>query len=46
MAIHNLNIVLPREGSFDRLTIERFEDVLEDFRAVIDGQENPKGYRK
>jgi thiamine kinase-like enzyme len=46
MAIHNLNIVLPREGSFDRLTIERFEDVLEDFRALIDGQENPKGYRK
>lgn len=44
MAIHNLNIILPRDNSFDRLTIERFEDVLEDFRAVIDGQENPKGY--
>jgi thiamine kinase-like enzyme len=44
MAIHNLNIILPRHKSFDRLTIERFEDVLEDFRAVMNDEENPKGY--
>ena len=44
MAIHNLNIIIPRERSFDRFTAETFEEALVDFRAVIDGKENPQGY--
>ncbi len=44
MALHCLHIVLPRQGSFDRFRPDWFEDVLEDFRAVMDGKGNPKGY--
>jgi thiamine kinase-like enzyme len=44
MAIHNLNIVIPRRDSFDRFVAEAFEAKLEDFRAVMDGRENPQGY--
>lgn len=44
MAIHNLNIIIPRENSFDQFTPETFGEALEDFRATIDGRENPQGY--
>ena len=44
MAIHNLHIIIPREKSFDPFFADRFEDWLDDFRAVIDGKENPQGY--
>jgi len=44
MAIHNLNIILPREKSFDQFRAETFGDALVDFRATIDGRENPQGY--
>ena len=44
MAIHNLNIILPRDKSFDNFDAESFEESLEDFRAIIDGKENPQGY--
>ncbi|MBN2550026.1 MAG: phosphotransferase [Anaerolineales bacterium] len=44
MAMHNLNIILPRQGSFDRFNPEQFDSSLEDFRAVVEGGENPQGY--
>jgi thiamine kinase-like enzyme len=44
MAIHNLNIVIPRKNSYDRFFAEEFEGELEDFRAVLNGRENPQGY--
>ncbi|HSF81630.1 MAG TPA: aminoglycoside phosphotransferase family protein [Anaerolineales bacterium] len=44
MAIHNLNIIIPREKSFDRFTPETFDEALIDFRAIVDGRENPQGY--
>jgi hypothetical protein len=44
MALHCLNIILPREKSFDQFECDSFEKSLEDFRAVIYGRENPQGY--
>jgi len=44
MAIHNLNIIIPRKDSFDPFRANTFDKALEDFRAVIEGRENPKGY--
>lgn len=44
MAIHNLNIVIPRRDSFDRFAADRFDSKLEDFRALMEGRENPQGY--
>jgi len=44
MALHCLHIILPRVGSFDRLRVDWFQDVMEDLRAVMDGKGNPKGY--
>ena len=44
MAVHNLNIIIPREKSFDQFTAETFGKALVDFRATIDGRENPQGY--
>jgi len=44
MAIHNLNIIIPRENSFDRFSENTFDEALTDFRAVISGEENPQGY--
>jgi thiamine kinase-like enzyme len=44
MAVHNLHIILPREKSFDRFNAETFADALVDFRAVVEGRENPQGY--
>jgi hypothetical protein len=44
MALHCLSITLPREQSFDRFNPERYHEALEDFRAIVDGKENPQGY--
>ena len=44
MALHCLDILLPRADSFDRFDAGAFIDDLVDFRAVVAGRENPKGY--
>lgn len=44
MAMHCLNIILPREHSFDTFDPESFSDNLTDFRAIMAGEENPQGY--
>ncbi len=41
MAIHCLSIILPRAGSFDSFDPQSFPESLRDFRAVLDGKENP-----
>lgn len=44
MALHCLNILLPRVGSFDKFDADSFAERLTDFRAVAAGKENPRGY--
>lgn len=44
MAIHCLNIILPRSRSFDRFDASIFAESLADFRAILAGRENPVGY--
>jgi len=44
MAMHCLNISLPREQSFDSFNPDHFSESLSDFRAVLEGKENPQGY--
>jgi thiamine kinase-like enzyme len=44
MALHCLDIFLPRVGSFDRFHADTFAEDLADFRAVVAGRENPQGY--
>ena len=44
MAMHCLSIILPREDSFEKFHPESFSESLRDFRAILDGQENPQGY--
>jgi hypothetical protein len=44
MALHCLSIPLPREHSFDEFRPDLFYAFLLDFKAVLDGQENPQGY--
>lgn len=44
MALHCLNITLPREQSFDRFNSQSYARTLEDFKAVLAGTENPQGY--
>ncbi|MFO7536647.1 MAG: aminoglycoside phosphotransferase family protein [Chloroflexota bacterium] len=44
MALHCLNIILPREQSFDSFDAGSFAERLTDFRAVLAGKENPRGY--
>lgn len=44
MALHCLHITLPRDQSFDRPNFERYHEALDDFRAILDGKENPQGY--
>jgi hypothetical protein len=46
MAMHCLNITLPREGSFDRFDPGHYDEALDDFRAILNGKENPQGYSK
>jgi thiamine kinase-like enzyme len=44
MAMHCLSITLPREGSFDSFNPNQYSQTLNDFRAILDGKENPQGY--
>ena len=44
MAMHSLDILLPRENSFDQFRPESFDEALQDFKAVFEGNKNPKGY--
>jgi thiamine kinase-like enzyme len=44
MALHCLSITLPREGSFDSFDPEFYHEALDDFRAILEGRENPQGY--
>jgi len=44
MAMHCLNIELPRSNSFDTFDPDKFGDYLVDFKAVLAGEENPQGY--
>ena len=44
MAMHCLDITLPREGSFDKFDPANFGESLRDFKAVLEGEENPEGY--
>lgn len=44
MAMHCLSILLPRANSFDQFDPESFAGSLEDFKAALNGEENPQGY--
>ncbi|PKO04089.1 MAG: hypothetical protein CVU41_18790 [Chloroflexi bacterium HGW-Chloroflexi-3] len=44
MAMHCLNIILPRENSFDSFDPDTFSENLTDFKAIMAGEENPQGY--
>lgn len=44
MAMHCLNIILPREQSFDEFDPASFDESLTDFKAIFAGKENPEGY--
>lgn len=44
MALHCLNILLPRTESFDKFDATSFGSELTDFRAIVAGEENPRGY--
>ncbi|MBN1484240.1 MAG: aminoglycoside phosphotransferase family protein [Chloroflexia bacterium] len=46
MALHCLDILLPRAASFDRFDAASFAEGLTDFSAVAAGRENPQGYGK
>jgi hypothetical protein len=46
MAMHCLSIILPRQDSFDTFDPDGFSESLRDFRAVLDGKENPEGYNQ
>lgn len=44
MAMHCLDITLPRERSFDSFDPSTYNESLNDFRAILNGEENPEGY--
>lgn len=44
MTMHCLNIILPRENSFDSFNPHLFSENLTDFKAIMAGKENPQGY--
>lgn len=44
MSMHCLNILLPREGSFDQFDAVGFDADLVDFRACLAGEDNPQGF--
>jgi thiamine kinase-like enzyme len=44
MAMHCLQITLPRHDSYDTFHPETYSEALTDFRAVRGGKENPQGY--
>lgn len=45
MAMHCLDITLPREQSFDQFDSNHYEEALRDFKAILKGTENPEGYQ-
>lgn len=44
MAMHCLNILLPRPNSYDQFDPASFGENLVDFKAALAGEENPQGY--
>jgi thiamine kinase-like enzyme len=44
MAMHCLDITLPRERSFDKFDRDNYGESLRDFKAILNGEENPEGY--
>ncbi len=44
MAMHCLDITLPRERSFDRFDPSDYGEALTDFRAILNREENPEGH--
>jgi thiamine kinase-like enzyme len=44
MAMHCLDITLPREQSFDQFDPNTYGEALRDFKAILKGEENPEGY--
>ena len=44
MAMHCLDITLPREHSLDEFDPYTYPEALTDFRAILAGEENPQGY--
>ena len=44
MAMHCLDITLPREQSFDTFDQNNYDKSLRDFRAILNEEENPEGY--
>jgi thiamine kinase-like enzyme len=44
MAMHCLSITLPREESFDSFDANTYSEALNDFRTILNGEENPQGY--
>jgi thiamine kinase-like enzyme len=44
MAMHCLDITLPREHSFDEFDPQTYDEALADYRAILAGEENPQGY--
>jgi len=44
MALHCLNIILPRAHSYDQFDTSSFTKNLRNFKAVFEGKENPRGY--
>jgi hypothetical protein len=44
LAMHCLDIALPRPQSFDQFSPASFHGWLVDFRAAMEGKENPQGY--
>ena len=44
MAMHCLDITLPRERSFDSFDPSTYHEALRDFRAILNDEENPEGY--
>jgi len=44
MAMHCLNIMLPRKDSFDVFDLDWFAMFFDDFKAIMEGKDNPKGY--
>ena len=43
MSLHCLNIILPRQNSFDKFDPAAFPADLRDFRAILAGEPNPEG---
>ncbi len=44
MALHCLDILLPRQASFDRFDAKQFINSLGDYKAILANEENPRGF--